>query len=251
MHIYNLCRQCEDTRDLKLRFALSAPSLPQSVDLRPNCPAVFDQGDLGSCTANAGVAARMMLDDISQMLSRLFLYYEERSLEGTVGEDAGASMRSICKALRRFGVCTEQLWPYIVSRFADAPSPAAVAEALTYRIGAYRALDCCGPREQLAHIRQYIAAHRQPVLSGLDVYASFESAAAARSGVIPVPDPATQQYLGGHAVLLVGYDNAKQQLIFRNSWGSRWGDAGYGYLPYDFVLDGYAFDFWVLEKVPD
>ena len=247
MHVFNLRPQPADPRDYKLPPGEAGGPLPQSVDLRSACPPVFDQGDLGSCTANAGVAARMMLGGIPVMLSRLFLYYRERELEGTTGEDSGATMRSICAALRKYGVCRSALWPYDVSRYAERPDLAADFDALGYRIAAYRTFDSASGPDEVQQMRQYLASQKQPVLAGVYVYSSFESAAAAQTGVIPLPDVRTQTLLGGHALLFVGYDDAKQWFIFRNSWGAAWGDGGYGYMPYAYVLGGFAYDFWVLE----
>ncbi|MEA4912108.1 MAG: C1 family peptidase [Oscillospiraceae bacterium] len=247
MHIYNVCPQREDPRDFKLRMQPAQFALPQRVDLRAACPPVFNQGDLGSCTANAGVAARMMLGDIKSMLSRLFLYYKERELEGTVAQDSGATMRSICKALHKYGVCRELFWPYIVTRFAQRPNFIADLDARGYRISAYRSFDSNSAQDEIDQIRQYLAIKKQPVLAGVTIYASFESLKTTRTGVIPVPDPSAERELGGHALLIVGYDDAKSWFIVRNSWGKAWGDKGYGYMPYGYILGGFGYDFWVLE----
>ncbi len=246
MYIYNVKRQENDTRDRKLHLRTTALSLPRSIDLRPDCPPVFDQVQLGSCTANVGVAARMMLSDLSVPLSRLYLYYKERVLEGTVQEDAGATVRSICKALQRYGVCRETLWPYVVEKFAQPPPPAADANAVQYRIASYRSLGS-EPAELVALSRRFLVMKRQPILIGVSVYDSFESKQAQKTGVIPLPDPQKEQYLGGNALLIVGYDDAAQVFIIRNSWGAGWGDHGYGYLPYRYILEAFAFDFWVIQ----
>lgn len=243
MRNYNLVRQREDPRDYPVMMQPLAGELPKMVDLRPLCPPVFDQGRLGSCTANAGVAARMMLAHSDTLLSRLYLYYKERELEGTIAQDSGATMRSICKALATYGVCREFFWPYRPDRFADPPPVWANWAAQEYRISAYRSFDAAA----LEAIKRYLAFKNQPIMAGVDVYQSFESQAATQTGVIPLPNPATERLLGGHAILLVGYQEAQQRFIFRNSWGTDWGDSGYGYLPYAYITAGYAFDFWVLE----
>ena len=267
-HVYNLTRQSEDERDLKLAYAEPA-ELPRKADLRDKCPPVFDQGKIGSCTANAGVAAYMMLKGTADAFSRLFLYYEERRLEGTTGSDAGATMRSIGKALYNAGVCGEPLWPYVEEKYDDDPPEEADKDADGRKIAAYRKLP------GLDDIKKYIAASSLPVMIGMEVYESFESDAAEKTGVIPMPDTDKEALLGGHAVLVVGYDDdfgtsgtatcgffcellidlidkltgpsdGDGCLIVRNSWGTGWGDKGYFYLPYAYVKK-HAFDFWVIE----
>ncbi len=262
-HTYNLRRQKEDERDFKLA-APEAAQIPRRVDLREKCPPVFNQGALGSCTANAGVAAYMMLRGMSSALSRLFLYYEERRLEGTTGEDTGAEMRSIGKTLCKTGVCTETLWPYVIEKYNEDPPVEADTDAAGRRITAYKKLP------GVTAIRQYIAKTGQPVMIGFEVYSSFETDEVEKTGVVPLPDTGKEDLLGGHAVLVVGYDddfgkrakyggflsellrtftgqgNDDGYFIVRNSWGQGWGDSGYFYLPYTFVRK-YAFDFWVIE----
>jgi C1A family cysteine protease len=240
-HIYNLVRSEPDERDFKHEFGAAPVSIPTLIDLRTYCPPVFDQGQLGSCTSNAGVGARMMVGNIKTLLSRLFLYYEERLIEGTVNQDSGAQMRDICKALNKYGVCEETLEPYDITKFANAPSNTAIANAVKYKINAYKSL------LTLTDIRTYLAVNRKPVLMGMDVYDSFESASVAKTGIVPMPNINKEQLLGGHAVLIVGYANTKNLFIVRNSWGSNWGDKGYFYLPYNYITKKLAYDFWVIE----
>jgi C1A family cysteine protease len=261
---YPLKREKENERDFK--YASSESELPESIDLREFCPPVFDQGELGSCTANAGTAAYMMLKKINTEHSRLYLYYEERRLEGTTDEDAGASMRSVGMALNKIGICTEELWPYIEKKFAEDPPNEADSDAINHRITAYKKL------LSSTAIKHYLAEKHGPVLIGMEVYESFEHIS--RDGFVPMPDTSDELLLGGHAVLVVGYDdNLKKQnkawnllkkivkiftgsngnteentgyFIVLNSWGTDWGDKGYFYLPYTF-MEKHAFDFWVLE----
>ena len=259
--VYNLKRQKQDERDYKLQL-VKVEDLPNKIDLRKDCPQVFNQGDVGSCTAQAGVAARMMLDDINTVLSRLYLYYKEREMNGDIKEDSGATMRDVCKALNKYGVCEETIWPYDVKKYADTPPIEASLKAEQYKIKSYKSL------RGTPAIKEYLAVYKKPVLIGMDVYDSFESYSVAKNGKVPMPNK-FESYLGGHAILIVGYDDAlkvakkrgffawlfgrKEKMvdsgcfICRNSWGADWGDDGYFYLPYDYVNQGLAYDAWVIE----
>jgi C1A family cysteine protease len=181
----------------------------------------------------------MVLNKPELVLSRLYMYYQERAKEGTVSEDSGAQMRDICK-VAVMGVCEENFFPYVIGDFANAPTMDAVANAATHKCTSYHSV------RTLAEIKEAIGLHGQPVLMGMEVFASFESEAVAKTGKMPMPK-AGEQNLGGHAVLIVGYDDTKQCLIVRNSWGEAWGDKGYFYMPYAYVQAGLAFDFWVLS----
>jgi len=241
--IYNLKRQELDERDYTLKGVLDVHpkvKLPVSVDLRSKCPPVYDQGDLGSCTANAGVAARQMLNYLSIPLSRLFLYYNERLLEGTTNKDSGAQMRTICKAMINYGICEEKLFPYNITKFKIKPSVVEYKNGLIYAPKTYHVV------VNIGDIKNILALKSQPVMIGMDIYESFESDKVSENGIVPIPKK-SEQFLGGHAVLVVGYDDRKKWFIVRNSWGSGWGDKGYFYLPYDYFIKEYAFDFWILN----
>lgn len=255
---YPLKRQPEDARDALFAAPEVEVALPSRVDLRDKLPPVFDQGSLGSCTANAGVAAYMMLTGAKEEHSRLYQYYMERSLEGTTAEDAGANMRDIGKALNKYGVCTENRWPYIESKFAADPPMAADTEAAGYKISAYRQVT------GLSGLKKQLAAGTA-VAIGMEVYPSFEKVGS--DGIVPMPG-SKEDCLGGHAVLVAGYDdNFRKQksgcllallsavfgtssddgyIIVRNSWGKTWGDNGDFYLPYSY-LDKYTYDYWIFE----
>lgn len=242
--IYNIRRQKDDERDKTLKAALGvevvAQQIPKSADLRPKCPPVFNQGQLGSCSANAGCAnIAMILNKPSLVLSRLYMYYKEREKEGTVFEDSGAQMRDICKVAAQ-GVCEEKHFPYIEYAFTCPPSEAAKLDAANYKAKSYHAC------RTLNDIKRALAFTGVPVLMGMEVFASFESEAVAKTGVMTMPAD-NEENMGGHAVLIVGYNDANQCLIVRNSWGAEWGDKGYFYMPYEYITKGLAFDFWVLN----
>lgn len=238
---YPVVKQKQDERDYVFVGAIDLSQLPKSVDLRPLCPPIYDQGNLGSCTANAGAASySMLIKQPNKLFSRLFLYHQERVLEHTVNQDAGAQMREIGRTLGKYGVCEEQYMPYTDKGLLESPSKEAFGNALQHRITQYHSV------RGLSGIKQALA-QSKPVLIGMVVFESFETQEVAATGLLPMPK-SNEENLGGHAVLVVGYDDEKQVLIVRNSWGVEWGDKGYFYMPYSYVNSGLAYDFWVLDK---
>ena len=207
--------------------------------------AILDQGDLGSCTGNAIVGALEVLENKGGGefidLSRLFVYWNERNLEGTVNEDAGAFIRDGIKVVASFGACAEKLWPYDETRWAERPGHAAFVDATKRRVTEYARVD-----QDRYQIRSVLASGF-PIVFGMSVYDSFMSDAVAANGVVPMP-AATESCQGGHAVLAVGYDDEKDAVLVRNSWGADWGQAGYFWLPYAYITHpDLASDLWVVR----
>jgi C1A family cysteine protease len=234
-----------DQRD-RLYAAIAAPpkKLPPSVDLRSMCSTVEDQGQLGSCTANALAGSLEFLEkkagkDFTD-LSRLFIYYNERAMEGTINDDAGAQIRDGVKTLVNLGVCSEKQWPYVISKFTQKPSAACYKSALAHEVLSYHRI------LTLAEMRSCLA-EGYPFVFGFTVYESFESAAVAKTGTLNLPKK-TEKTLGGHAVMAVGYDDNTKRLLVRNSWGADWGIGGYFTMPYDYASNqNLADDFWTLR----
>jgi C1A family cysteine protease len=222
-------------------------ALPPSTDLRGQCPDVYDQGELGSCTANA-IGGAIEFDRLKQSLpdfvpSRLFIYYNERVIEGTVDLDSGAMIRDGIKSVASQGVCPEPEWPYIISRFAEKPSAEAYRDATTDRAVSYQSLI-----QDLNQMRGCLASG-YPFIFGFTVYESFESPEVAQTGHAPLPGP-RERAVGGHAVMAVGYDDASQTFLVRNSWGARWGMAGYFTIPYTYLVQpGLSDDLWTIRIV--
>ena len=232
-----------DARDYK--YSASLLIAPTKVDLRPVCSTVEDQGQLGSCTGNAIVGAMEVNENINKTkfvdLSRLFVYYNERLLEGTVTSDSGATIRDGIKTLTVYGVCTEVLWPYIVSKFTSKPSAACYKDGLTRKISSYQRITT------LTDMKNCLASGF-PFVFGFSVYTSFESSQVATTGVVNLPTKG-EKLLGGHAVLCVGYDDISQRFLVRNSWGSGWGQKGYFTIPYTYLTNlNLASDFWTIRK---
>jgi len=234
-----------DYRD-KLYSAIAAPpkKLPRKVDLCAGCSTVEDQGQLGSCTANALAGNLEFLYQKVERpvkdLSRLFIYYNEREMEGTIGEDAGAMIRDGVKSLVNLGVCTEKKWPYTISKFTKKPSAACYQEAGRHKVTSYHRI------LTLQQMKQCLA-EGYPFVFGFSVYEGFESQAVAKTGKLDLPKPGEKQ-LGGHAVCAVGYDDATKRVLVRNSWGADWGIKGHFTMPYDYISnDNLADDFWTIR----
>jgi C1A family cysteine protease len=222
--------------------------------LLTNLPAVYDQGSLGSCTANALAAAfsyeqrQKHLQDF--MPSRLFIYYNERKIENNIPYDTGASISDGIKTLSQDGVCPEDICPYDIAKFAVKPSKLAYMMALSHQVLISKRVP-----ETVNGFKTMINMEL-PVVFGFTVYESFESEEVAKSGLMPLPKH-TERMLGGHAVLCVGYDDTMKSkdgstqgfLQIRNSWGPKWGQEGYFWMPYDYVDKmKLTSDFWVITK---
>src|SRR5579859_1327084 len=192
-----------------------AEALPPGTDLRAQCPPVYDQGQLGSCTANA-IAGAVEFDRLKQNVadftpSRLFIYYNERVIEHSVNSDAGAQIRDGVKSVAKQGDCPETEWPYDPTKYTQKPPATCYRDAVKYRAVSYAAVT-----QSLTQLKGCLAAGF-PIVLGFTVYDSFMSDAVAKSGVAPMPDLATEKVQGGHAVVAVGYDDTQQRFIMRNS----------------------------------
>jgi C1A family cysteine protease len=229
------------------RKALAA-GLPPSVDLRPHCPPVLNQGQrIGSCTAHA-VCNAHRYDQMKQggkhfMPSRLFVHYNARVMIGTQRQNHGAQIRDAIKSIAKQGVCHESAWPYVTSKYATKPPKAAYTEALQHQAIAYHRL-----KQELDHLRACLASG-YPFVFGITVYDSFESDKIAKSGTLQMPSK-KEGLVGGHSVLAVGYDDARKRFTVMNSWGKQWGKDGFFTVPYEYLLESnLAADFWTLRRI--
>lgn len=245
---YGWKRDLPDRRDLVFTpQANERAILPPSIDLRKNCPPIYDQGNLGSCTANA-VGAVYQYEQINAkkpnfIPSRLFIYYNTRILERTVGYDSGASIRNSVKTLNKTGVCPEKMWSYDIRKFIRTPPKPCYTESKNHIATSYARLN------QTLNDFKTCLAGGDLIVFGFAVYESFETINA--TGIMPVPEP-TEHLLGGHAVVAVGYDDSTNMFTIRNSWGSKWGDKGYFYMPYSYILNpNLCADFWKIATVRD
>lgn len=237
-------------------------TLASSMDLRAWCSPIEDQLNLGSCTANAGVGMAEYYERRAFgkyiNASRLFLYKTTRELLKSTG-DTGAFLRSTMEAMVLFGLPPEDYWPYVVANFDNEPSAFLYSFGQNYQALNYYRFDPAGTaKPALLNSIKTSLASGLPAMFGFTVYNSYTQASVANKGAIPYP-VAGEKVVGGHAVVAVGYNDALQiknstagakattgALLIRNSWGTGWGDAGYGWLPYDYVLKGLATDWWAL-----
>lgn len=239
-----------------------APKLATSVSLKQWCSPVENQGSIGSCTAHAGIGMAEYFERraFGKHLdaSRLFLYKVTRNMLGWTG-DTGAYLRTTMGAMSIFGCPPESYWPYVIAKYDQEPSAFLYAYAQAFQALQFYRLDPSGTTKAnvLASLKSHLTAGL-PAMFGFTCYSSLYSASG-NAGNIPFPAP-SENVVGGHAVMAVGYDDDKSitnvinnkktkgAILIRNSWGIGWGDQGYGWLPYDYLLHGLADDFWCMIK---
>jgi C1A family cysteine protease len=223
-------------------------NLSEKIDLRKDCPPVFQQGQLGSCTANSAgsmwqyVASKLRVEIFTP--SRLFLYFNTRKMEGTVHYDSGAYLRDTLKSLSNEGICNENHWSYddTTDKFIRIPTDDCYHEGLNHQVLSYQRV--------LQNIQQLKGCLMEgfPFVFGFTVFESFFSISS--NGKMPLPNTNNESIAGGHAVMAVGYDDEKRVFIVRNSWGDDWGDAGYFYMPYSYLTNNnFCDDFWTIRIV--
>ena len=224
---------------MKIR-SMSPSVLPLKYDMRNifGNVEIYNQGSLGSCTANAIAYAYKIMSLIrfrkAISICRLFVYYNERVIIGKVFEDSGAFIKDGFISMQTQGACLEKFWPYIEQRFTVMPSLMCYNEARLHRTRGYNAqLD---PRDMVNAIKQCLVLNL-PVVIGVMVYESFVSDLVARTGFIPVPNVQSERFVGGHALATLGFDDDKQHFIVINSWSEVWGDRGMCYIPYQFIAN--------------
>jgi C1A family cysteine protease len=246
--VLNWKRQPSDGRDLKSVRHLSAPvTLPPNFELDKQIP-VYDQFNIGSCTANSACACfrfetAQVQGDFSFDPSRLFQYYNSRLLQGWENEDSGAYIRDAFKAMNKYGLALEKTWPYVTGEFATKPSDAAYTEALNNVTVKYASVN-----QNETEIKQTLLSGAA-ISFGFNVYDSFFGSWENTTGVMPIPKK-TEGLQGGHAVTIIGYDDSKKCFLIQNSWGTDWGLNGKFWMPYSFLLNpNESDDFWCIQEV--
>jgi C1A family cysteine protease len=258
MHRYNWIRGKEDKQDYKYTLLKSYQQFetPPAASLQQFCSPVKNQDVTGSCSSFSatGMAEFLELKELRETatgilvfdpnhfvpMSELFVYYNERVIEGTILEDSGAQIKDAIQVMANKGLCKEDTWPYDETKVFTEPKQEAYAEGLLHKISTYYKLN------SLEDIKHCIASG-YPVMFGFEVPEVFESPEVAHTGEVPEPSP-TDNYVGGHATLIVGYNDVTKKLLVRNSWGSSWALSGYFHLPYSYVTTGLASDFWTARR---
>ena len=220
-------------------------NLPKSVDLTDWLPPVYNQGTINSCTVNA-IAAAIVFDEIKggakhvPTPSRLFIYYNERAMEGKADQETGGQLRDGNKSVSNQGACVETLWPYLKANVLVKPPKSCYSRAKKFSLEYQRMM------HNLDHFRACLASG-YPFVFGIKVFSSFQGTAVKKTGRVNMPYKG-EKSVGLHAVLAAGYDDKSRRFLVRNSWGRGWGQKGYCSMPYDYLLDSQiSHDFWTIR----
>lgn len=236
-NLYNCDITRADPTTLTFKILPPPPSkMPAKVDLRVKMPPVYNQGNLGSSTANA-LCTVFAYDSAGYQGSRLFLYYNEHMLE----QGARTYLSNSVKCLEKYSICPDAEWPYDISKSAIRPPTVCYTDALKHVV-----VTASNIPNTIISMKHSLSLGI-PFIVGIRIFESFESEAVTRTGFVPMPLP-SEQILGGHAVVVCGYDDMKQLFIVRNSWGAGWGARGYFYLPYAYLKNpSYSSDLWAIS----
>lgn len=215
-------------------------------------PPVWNQGQTNSCTAQS-LSAVLAVSSNKFDPSRLFQYYNERAIYGleyntdAIYADIGVNLRTAVKAFFQYGICSENLWPFSLNQLYDRPTENCYTAAIKGPLlSAIKIATPYSANKNLVKQLVEVISLGQPVVIGISVFQSMETLEVAQTGLVPLPS-GTRPSLGGHAIPLVGYNLEKEIFIFRNSWGSNWGHAGYGYLPFSYI-NMYCMSAWTFLK---
>ena len=236
----NYVFQSLDQRDKK--FAVTAPQPPANFSLASKITTILDQGNLGSCVSNA-FAQYIHTNTFNRVfISRLYHYYTGRLLSGFSNlEDTGLDIRTACKIISKVGACAETVWPYNVNNFNVMPPISAFQGTKYFKSYSYNFID-----QNLTSIQSFLTTTNTPIIFGLNVYSSFMTNAVGNTGIIPIPNINKETLLGGHCMLIIGFNNTTQQFLCVNSWGSSWGcnstggtsgSRGFCLIPYSYILN--------------
>jgi C1A family cysteine protease len=246
--IYNLRISPPDQRDFRYIPQADRDILPPTVDLQTEMPPVLNQQTLGSCasTATSNILRHLLRKEHLPEFqpSRLYIYWNTRvNIEGSpAGEDTGVCIRDVCKAVAKYHACDERIWPYKIKQFSQSPPLEAYKNANLHKSFKYNYVP-----QELTVLKRALADHL-PIIFGIQVYESLETEEVMGNGIIPMPNMEIEQCLGGHAIILVGYNDTTRRFKIMNSWGPYVGQRGYFEIDYDYVLSPeLSADFWVMS----
>lgn len=193
-------------------------------------PPILNQGNWGTCVANAFSFTVSKQTTSNVVLSRLFLYNICRSIDySSLNRDNGTTIRSACQAITNYGVCKENIYPYVSTNLSTLPSLSAFQNSKRFQQFTYLFIN-----QDLISIKNSLATYNSPIIFGIMIYPSFMSS---KNGIIPIPDVTKERLLGGHCMTIVGYDDSTQMFMCSNSWGTSWGSKGYCYIPYNYITN--------------
>jgi C1A family cysteine protease len=196
-------------------------------------PPIINQGNLGDCVANAFYYCLSKQTNNRILLSRLFLYANCRCIDFTpLNIDSGTTIKTTCKALINYGTCQETVYPYNINNYQQLPPLNAYISSKRFKSFTYNLIN-----QDIHSIKNYLYNYKLPIIFGFIVYSSFISNDVANSGNVPYPKINSENKEGGHCMTIVGYNDITQQFVCANSWGTSWGDKGYCYIPYDYLLN--------------
>lgn len=226
----NYKSQQKDARDYKYVSTSRPTSLPNTFSLQDRLGPILDQGQLGSCVSNAFAQYIHMMTNRSVSISRLYHYYCGRALDQTSSlEDSGLSIRQAAKIIGKYGACQEPVWPYDITKFNELPPLSVFKSCNLFRSYTYSFLN-----QDLNSIKSCLSVTKRPVIFGFDVYDSFMRSV---RGVISTPIISKETLLGGHCMLIIGYNDVNQRFTCVNSWGRNWGTNGLCFMPYNYILN--------------
>lgn len=244
---YGCNNDCKDKRDFQYTPQKEI-CLERIFTLCKKMPPILNQGKLGSCAINSICNVirycEMIEDkDYSKQLSSLFVYYNVRNMEGNVNEDSGAQIRNVLKSINTHGACYEKTWPNNITQFAEKPTPSCYKEGKDHRTIRYERIT-----QDITHIK-YAIQSGFPVVFGLSVFESIEQKSVIKFGIIPFPLNGSKK-IGNHCAICCGWDDSRRLFTIMNSWGTNWGDNGYGYISYDYLSNpNFARDFWKINFI--
>jgi len=226
----NYTFQKKDERDHKFLKIVKPGQTPSSFSLQNKIGLILDQGEIGSCVSNAFAQYINMSTNKTVKISRLYHYYCGRALGGdSSADDTGLDIRTAAKIIQKYGASSENIWPYRTAQFSTLP-PFNVFKASKL----FRKYNYAFVNQDLGSLKVCLSVNKSPIIFGFSVYDSFMNSV---NGQITLPDVNTETLQGGHCMLIVGFNDTNQSFICVNSWGNQWGDKGYCYMPYAYILD--------------